>query len=259
MRERSACVAACLVLSLLFVACGGDGDNGGTAGQPAKGADVCDALNKTERFRYTLNYVLDSPKQESPPADPGPSEPGGEYVLKPSSPALRLESKHEGAFQQPDRADFELSTPNQPEQKAVRMIRIGEGQWAYLGDAWQILPNPGAYPWGPPTLCEAFVSPLDLQGVVATVEDVGGTQARHFRLNGAPLSAAAQVFSETSDFGRLLKLYDIDLWVSEKDGRPVKLQAVSRVAYPSGRELSWSLSLELGSYNDDKIDIKQPI
>jgi hypothetical protein len=255
MRERSACVAACLVLSLLFVACSG----GGPSGPPAKGADVCDALNKTQRFRYTLTYVLDSPRQENPPADPNVGEPGGEYVLKPSSPGFRLESKHDGTFQQPDRADFQLSTPDQPEQKAVRMIRIGQGQWAYLGDSWQILSNPPAYPWGPPTLCDAFVSPLDLQGVTGALEDVGGTQARHFHLSGAPLSAAGQLLGESSDFGRLLKPFDIDLWVSEKDGRPVKLQAVSRVTYPSGRELSMTLSLDLGSYNDDSIDIKQPI
>ena len=258
MRLRSACVAACLVLSVLLVACGGGGNNG-SAGQPAKGADVCDNLNKAERFRYSLNYVLDSPQQQNPPADPGPSEPGGEYVLKPSSPSFHIESKQDGAFQQPDRADFQLSTPDQPEQKAVRMIRIGQGQWANLGDAWQILSNPPSFPWGPPTLCDTFVSPLDLEGVPGTVEDLGGTKARHFRVNGAPLSAAAQIFSQSSDFGRLLKQYDIDLWVDEKEGRPAKLQAVSRVTYPSGRELSWSLSLDLGSYNDDKIDIKQPI
>jgi len=179
--------------------------------------------------------------------------------LKPSQPSLHQEIKYDGSFQQPDRADFQLSTPDQPSQPAVRMIRIGQGQWAMLGDRWQIIPQPGAFPWGPPTLCDSFISSLDLAGVVGPVEDLSGTKARHYRLNGASLPAAAQIFGQSSDFGKLLTHYDVDLWVGEMDGRPVKLQAVSRVTYPFGRDLSWSLSLDLGSYNDDKIDIKPPV
>ena len=256
MRRRSVCMAFCAVfLSLLLIACSGGNDE--PAVLPAKGAEVCDAVNGTERFRYTLSYVIESQQQENPPADPPPGDPAGGYAVKPSQPGFRFETKHDGAAVRPDRLDFEISTT--PDQPSVRTIRIGESQWYLLGETWQIASQPTAFPLTPQNVCVAVVAPLDLAGKTLDLQSVGDTEARHVRIDGAPLSAASQLFGPGSDMGRLLTSYDIDLWLSKSNNRLVKVEAVSKAVYPYGRELSATIVMEVGSYNDDEIEIQPPL
>ena len=249
MRERMACIAACLTLSLLLVSCGGG--SGGTAGPAQKGADVCNDLKNTERLRYTIKYLLDSPKQESPPDN----STAAEWAAKPSFENFHLETTHVGSFVQPDKLDFQFSVPDQP---AVRSIRIGENQWYQLNDSWVPAQEPAAFPFTPPQVCDAIVSPLDLAGKTGVSEKVGDTDAEHIRIAAAPLSTGA-LLGDQSDNSKLLKSWDVDLWLSNKGSRLVKAEAVAKTTYPYGRELSSTLSLEVGSFNDDNIaDIKPP-
>ena len=128
-----------------------------------------------------------------------------------------------------------------------------------LGDAWQVATDRTAFPFTPPNVCDAIVAPLDLAGKTADLESVGDVKARHVRIDGAPLAAASQLFGPASDMGRLLTSYDVDLWLSEKNDRVVKIEAVSRASYPYGRELSATIVLEIASYNDGDIEIEPPI
>jgi hypothetical protein len=59
--------------------------------------------------------------------------------------------------------------------------------------------------------------------------------------------------------GRLLTPYDVDLWLNNSKDRVVKVEAVSKASYPYGRELSATIVLEIGSYNDGDIEIEPPI
>ncbi len=59
--------------------------------------------------------------------------------------------------------------------------------------------------------------------------------------------------------GRLLKSYDVDLWLGQDDGRLVKVEAASTAAYPSARELTMKITLDVSSYNDDEIVIQPPV
>lgn len=252
MRRGRVCIAVCPVLvCLLLVACsGGDGE---PAVLPAKGAEVCDEVKGTERFRYTLSYVIESTQQENPPED----STAGDYAIKPSQPDFRFEIKHSGAAVRPDRLDFVISTT--PDQPTARTIRIGENQWFLIGDTWQLTSDPTNFPLTPPNVCDALISPLDLEGKVADLENVGDTMTRHVRIDGVSLSAASQLFGSASDMGRLLTSYDVDLWLSRNKDRVVKVEAVSRASYPYGRELSATIVLEIGSYNDGDIEIEPPI
>ena len=253
MRGRLARTAfVCLLLSPLLSACFGDG---GPAALPATGAVVCDKLKESERFRYTQNYILESKQQENPPDDATDSE---GYFLKPSRPDLRLNIKHSGAAQRPDRLDYEISLPDQPDQAPAREIRIGENRFVLVGDAWQAGGGANQEPFNPLNICERIVSPLDLAGKVVNQENLGDTKTRHVRIDGASLTAAAQLFGPASDMGRLLTSFDVDLWLRHKDHRPVKIEAVSKASFPYGRELSIRFVLEIGSYNDDEIDIQPP-
>jgi len=239
-----------MILVSLLTACGGDG---GPAVLPEKGAEVCDQLDATERFRYTFNYVLESPQQESPPDDLA----GADYAVKPSQPDFLFTLTHTGAFLQPDRMDFEISTT--PSEPTVRTIRIGENQYYFLGGNWQAANEPPAFPFTPANVCDAIVSPLDLAGQTGNLESVGDTEARHFRIEAAPLAASSQLLGTASDMGRLLKSYDVDVWLSVKEARLVKVEAVSTAPYPYGRELSVKMVLEISSYNDKDIEIEPPI
>jgi hypothetical protein len=256
MRGRSVCMAfGAVLLCLPLIACSGGDDE--AAGLPATGSEVCDALRGTERFRYTFSYVIDSPQQENPPADPPPGDLAGSYAVKPSAPDFRFETTHSGAAVRPDRLDLEISTT--PDQPSVRTIRIGQSQWYLLGERWQIATEPTAFPFTPPNVCDVLVAPLDLSGKTADLQSVGDTEARHVRIDGAPLSASHQLFGPASDMGRLLTSYDIDLWLSKNNDRLVKVEAVSKAVYPSGRELSARIVMDVGSYNDDEIEIQPPL
>jgi len=256
MTGRTMCVAfGAVFLSLLLVGCSGGNDE--PAAVPTTGVEVCDELDRTERFRYVFDYAIESPQQEPPPTDVAVEGPG--YAISPSAGSFRFAQKFDGAFVQPDRADYEISTPGEPNRPTVRGIRIGPSQYYLLGDRWQVAPEPPAFPFAPPAVCDAIVSPLDLTGKGGGIEDVGGTAARHIRLEGVPLPVMSQLFGPASDMGRLLTNFDVDLWLSEKDASLVKVEATSKANYPFGRELSAHLVLEVSSHNDDDIEIQPPV
>jgi hypothetical protein len=253
MTRQSVCVAfGALLISLLLIACGGEG-NGEPRALPANGSAVCEALKGAERFRYTLNYVLDSPQQASPPADPQARD----YAIPPSQPDFQFETTHTGSAVRPDRLDFVISTTE--DQPSARTIRIGENQWFLLGGSWQVASEPGSFPFTPPNVCDVLVAPLDLAGKTADPQTVGDTEARHVRVDAATLTAASQLFGPASDMGRLLTSYDVDLWLNKKNDRLLKVEAVSKATYPFGRELSLKIVMDVSSYNDGEIEIQPPL
>jgi hypothetical protein len=252
---RSLCTAlGAVLLSLLIVGCGGGDDE--PAALPTSGAEVCDQLDRAERFRYVFDFAIESPRQENVPADVTPTEPG--YAVSPTAEDFRFAQKYDGAFVQPDRADYVISLPDEPEQSTARGIRIGQNQWFFVGESWQIVPDPPPFVFSPPAVCDALVSQLDLTGKDAGLEKVGDTEARRISFESVPLGATSQLFGPASDMARLLTSYDVDLWISEKESRLVKVEATSNATYPFGRELTGRFALEVGSYNDGDIEIEPP-
>jgi hypothetical protein len=244
-----------LLLSLVMVAC--SGGESGPATLPTTGAAVCEGLKEAERFRYVFSYVIESPKQAEPPDDSAL----GDYALPPSFPDFRFETKHAGAFVNPDRLDIEITSPSAQGQSSLRTVRIGENQWFLVDDNWQVdtNPNPAAFQFSPPVICDAMLSPLDLAGATGVPENVGDTAAMRFSINGATLPVSSQLLGPQSDMGRLLQSYDVNLWLSEDKARLVKAEAVSKATYPFGRELSIRFTLEAASYDEKGIEVEPPI
>jgi hypothetical protein len=228
--RRGCLIGVPLIISLFLIACGG-----GTASIPSTGAGVCDGLKQAERFRYVFSYTIES--------------------VNPTAGDFSLNIKHDGSAVPPDSLDFELSVPGTP---AVRTIRIGEKQWVNLAGSWQEQMNPGPFPFQPTLVCDAVLSTLDVPAATGTPEQVGDSEARHFRFTAVPVDTGSKLFGPQSDMGRLLKSYDVDMWIGEDDGRLVKVEAASTAAYPSGGELTMRITLEAGSYNDDGIVIQPP-
>jgi hypothetical protein len=249
MRGRSVCVASGVALfGLLLAACG----NSGPAELPTKGAEVCERLGKEKKFRYTFSFRIESPKQTEL-IDPTIVS---EYAIGPSSPDFNFEQTYAGAFQGPDRLSYEITAPGQPN---LRAISIGETQWYELAGSWQEQGNQRPSPFNPHNACQAIVAPLDLAGAAGGLETVSETAARHLRFEKAPLEASAHLFGPPSDMARLLKEYDVDLWLSEEDGRLLKVEAQANAVFPFGRAFSARYSLEVGSYNDKGIEIEPPV
>jgi len=256
MKTRLLTIAgACFALSLLLAGCGGGGDN--LSAVPSKGADLCTQLNKTERMRYTVGSIVESPKQDNPPPDSGNTG----WAILPSQTSFRLETNYAGTFVKPDRFDYQLSgAPNDPNTPAIRSIRIGDNQWYLLNNNWVPQSKLSPFVFTPANLCDAIVAPLDLTGKTATPENVDGTDAQHIHVEGAQTAVADKIFGKASDHGKLLTSWDVDLWLRSKDFQLIKAQAVSKAKYPFGRDISSTLSLSASSFNDDSIpDINPPI
>ena len=246
-------VGACFLFSLVLAACGGGGSTPGAL--PATGAGVCTDLKKAERMRYAINYTLESAKQANPPDD----STSGDWVAKPSQAGFSFQANYTGAFVRPDKLDYQLSSS--PDQPSVRGIRIGNAEWFQLNGTWvpSNAPRQG-FVFTPPVFCDTLIAPLDMAGKTASVEKIGDTEARHVRINAAPIPIAAKLFGDRSDNGRLLTSWDIDLWLDKNKDRLVKVEADSKATYPFGREMSSKLVLETSAFNDDGIpDINPPI
>ena len=239
------------MLAAFLVAC--NGGNGGTVVVPTTGAAVCDGLEKAERFRYVFDYRIESPKPEGPVDESAVGEP--KFAVPPTFEDFLFAVKYDGAFVRPDRLDFELSVPDQP---TVRTIRIGDQQWYNLQGAWTEQSDPGQFAFAPPRVCAIILKGLDFSGVTGPAESVGDTEARRFHIEGASLQTAVELFGGGSDMGRLLTSYDIDVWLSEGEGHLVKVESVSNGTYPSGREMTMKLTLEVGPYNEKGIEIEAP-
>ncbi len=251
MRRRMVSIGLSLLLLSLIVACGGDS---APAAIPASGATVCEGLKKAERFRYVFTNSIESPRQ------PNPDESvQSEFVNQPGSPDFKLSLQYKGVFVAPQSLDYETSVLEQAGQSPLHKIRIGENEWVFLSGSWQGVKSPQPFPFAPLNVCDLVVSPLDLSGQAGESDSVGDTSARRIHLSQASLDVSSQLWSPASDMGRLLKSFDVDVWLSEEKARLLKVEAVSKANYPFGRELSMRIVLEIGPYNEKGLEIEPPI
>lgn len=244
-------VGGFLLLAVILAAC--NGGSGSLVANPTTGADICEGLRGAERFSYVFDYAVVSPMPTGPIDESAVGDPP--YALDPTFADFEFAIRHDGSFIRPDSLDIEISTPG---QAAVQMILIGESQWFLLGELWTEEPSPAPFAFAPVRMCDISLSAVDLAGMTGTVETVGDVEARHFRVEGVAMETASDLFGAQSDMGRLLNSYDVDVWVTEK-GRLVKLESVSSALYPSGRELTMTITLEVGPDDEEGIEIEAPI
>lgn len=203
------------------------------------------------------DLLIESPKPTGPIDETASGEPA--FAIPPAFEDFQFTLKHDGAFIAPDKLDFEISIPSQPTQASVRTIRIGDRQWFNFSEAWQEDPNPPRFPFMPNLVCRSLLSNVNLAAATGNPESLGERAARRYRIEGVAGEAASDIFGPESDMGRLLKSYDVDVWLSEPEGQLVKVESVSRASYPSGREMTMRITLEVGPYNEGGISIEPPI
>ncbi|MBI1885701.1 MAG: hypothetical protein HYS09_05240 [Chloroflexi bacterium] len=242
-----------LMVGLLWLACGG-GPQGGPKASPKVLQASCGPVGEFERFRYTYSYLLDSPKPKRPVDDELVGSPP--FAVPPNSEDFRLKQVYDGSFVAPDGYLINVESPSEEKAGSLQLLYLGDQALANYGTGWVTGQVPNAFP--PMHVCESLVGGLDVKGMPYLEEEVNGEKTLHYTIRGAKLQAATRLFGPQSDMGRLLKRYDVETWLAEDGGWPVKTVARSEAAYPSGRKLRMELTLEIKDINSSDIKIELP-
>ena len=153
----------------------------------------------------------------------------------------------------PDKIEIVLKTPEFPYLK----MRFFEGeQWNYIAGRWILADNPAPYNYSPALICHSMMDGLQLTGT-PTPDTVNGVDTTHYEFEDVSLLTGSYLFNSGSDQDRLLRVYSGDVWLTE-DGWPVRLESRSVGTYPSGRELSLEVSLDITDVNSEDVAVEPP-
>ncbi len=256
MRRGSKAGLVALAMLVIGVACAG-GSGGGPVGTPSAGPGgglvACEALDKLQRYRYTYSFQISSPQPETPLDETQVGLPT--FALPPNNPDFEFGQEFEGSVVAPDRIRQLVKNEGLPD---LELVFIGEQAWSYLSGQWIAASGPVPVSFPPGQVCNAVLSAPDFEGVVPATEQLNGAASRHYRFEGVEAETAGLLLGPASDMGRLLKVYDVDVWLSQ-DGLPVRLETSSEGTYPSGRQMFIELALEIKDVNAKDIEVEPPI
>ena len=243
-----------ILLAALVLACNGNGGGEPTVIGALDVSRSCQLLTDADAYRYSFEYLIESPE----PAEPlGPADVGDPaFGLPAGAGDFTFGQQVEGSIVNPDSAEMVITTLNTP--GSLPLVFIAGREWTNLGGDWIESPSRSAVPFPPTGVCDAIVGDLDLSGVVPSQEEINGTEALRFSVEQADINPIGKLFGGQSGQTELLQTHTVQAWIGVKDGRPLRLQAESAGAYPSGRELSLGLVLEIKDFNDNDISIKPP-
>lgn len=250
-------VATALVIMLVVMACtGGDGSEG--RGRLASGSEgglaACQALAEVERYRYTFEYRIFSPQPETPLDETLVGNP--RFALPPNDATFEFTQEYQGSVVSPDRVHLVVKNPGQPD---LEIIYIGEQSWNFLGNQWlQSAGSADFAPFPPELVCDAVMRSPDFGRTAPAEEELDGIATLHYRLDRVDSNTAGVLLGSQSDMGRLLKVYELDVWLTQ-DGLPARLETRSEGNYPSGRKLIIEFSFEVRDANDKDIEVEPPI
>jgi hypothetical protein len=228
-----------LTLALL-AACNGGGSG---AGDPAADvAELCKPLARVKSFTYTFDYRLETTMLEDP-VDPDIDI--GDYALQPDSPDFLIAQTLDGTVHTPDKLDVIVRTEGGDD---THLIFYEDRQWAFLGGRWT--PSSQPVPFPVLEICDAALDEVDLEGVEAEEGSVNGEDTLRYELTGLKLDTVEQIWGATSDMGRILDTFDLEVWLTRKGEVPVRIVSRSEGAYPSGRPFTMDLTLDVRDLND---------
>jgi hypothetical protein len=249
------------LLVALAAACGGGGepqDEGSPTPPPTPGDAAlapCQALQALKTYRYSVDLKLESPEPAEAPAEPRPT------------PTVTLTRQFDGPFSSEYAAETSFVAPDRistivtvDSGTPLAEISIGGQGWVQLAGNWIPAQNPVNTPYEPVVVCEAVLPDLDLSQAEPQEEEVNGVKSLHYTLPQVHSEQAwAKIFGPESDLDILFKTLDVDLWLAEKGGWPVRMEIRSSGFYADGRELRAHLLVDLRDANSDDIQVEPPL
>jgi len=254
-------VAALLVLLFagLLAACGGDGDEKEAAEQQAPAAAEAttgatpeedgatdetaapaEAFADLESYRIEMRFTLEGGS-------------GG------ASEALAMDL--EGAFVAPDRSQATVSARLGELELEEETITIGDQTWVKTGDVW--VEGEAQFDisdLSPASLLEDL-QPDQLRVLKPTKEAVNGVDSLRYSIDRTDiesLGSLSTLFGDGEGLEDLPEDFDIDLWLAEDGGWPVRLTMVAQGVIDGGDEISLDFSLDITDVNDAGIEIEPP-
>ena len=245
-----------ILAAALALACnGGNGDEGPAVIGTPDLSRACQLLIEADAFRYSFEYVIESPKPPEPLETADVGDPA--FGFPPGAEDFTFGQQVEGSIINPDSAELVIKTLGTPGE--LPLVFIAGREWVNLGGDWIESTPPSAVPFPPTDVCDAIVGDLDLSGAVPSQEEISGTEAFRYSVEQADIDPAGRLFGAKTRETGILEAYSVQAWIGVKDGRPLRLEAESVGAYPSGRELRVELVLEIRDVNDKDISIEPPI
>jgi hypothetical protein len=244
-----------LLAAGLFAACGGSGEVqvsfdeqreeamvAATPEEPA--AEVAsapaDALADLESYRLNLRLTLEGIAEE----DVG--------LL-----AVDLEA----AFVAPDRSQTRVSARLDELELEEESISIGDETWVKVGDSW--VAGEAQFELddlSPASLLEEL-SPEQLRLLKPSKETVNGVDSLRYSIGRGDIDALrglGALLGPDEDLENLPEDFDIDLWLAEDGGWPVRITMTARGAIDENEEMNLDFSLDVTDVNDPDIKVEPP-
>jgi len=242
------------LLAASAAACGGGGaEIEESPTPPLTGEDAalapCRALEELETYRFTSRLEVKSEKWPTP-AEGEPTPVGTpaidvfEYVVA------------EASYQAPDRIQAVTGPPG----GELPVINIGDERWYQLGGDWTPDPRLPPVPYQPTTICRAIFPDLDLSQVEPQQDAMDKVKTLHYHFDDVYSEEAIARIPAIGpgQLSEALKRFQVDVWLAEKDGWPVRVDLHSSGQLSDGREVSLELSTELKDINDKSIKVEPP-
>jgi len=266
-RLWAALFALGLVAALAACNGGGDGDNSPTAqptgtGSPgpqpteqAATSPACEALASLDKYRYVTNVTLESPEEIVLEGEGQP--PPVATLTRPFTGRFLFDYNIDASLIPPDRVGAEITAGvGEP----FNIVVIGDRHWITVGGQWQEAGAQYVVPYQPLEVCNALFPQIDLEQAQGEAETVNEVKAQHYTLADIPAgSSMALIFGAESDMALLFQSVDVELWVAEEDGWPVRMDIQTSGLYGDRRELKGHIRFELRDINADDIKVEAPI
>lgn len=247
-----------LLAAGLLAACGGDGDEKEAADRATPAADAtaavtpgeesttgempapAEAFAGLESYRIAMRFTLE-----------GGTGDMGETL------AMDLE----GAFVAPDRSQANVSARLGDLELEEETITVGGQTWVKTGDTWaEGEAQFDISDLSPASLLEDL-KPDQLRLLKPTKETVNGIESLRYSIDRGDIESLGNLsalFGDGEGLENLPEDFNIDLWLAEDGGWPVRLTMAARGAIDGGDEISLDFSLDITDVNDPGIEIEPP-
>jgi len=238
----------------------GTPEGGSPSASPTGGASVrevgCEFPSDIKSFRFEMTMKANLPS--TPEVETPESE---DLFGLGTLSGLMGDMKMEGAVIVPDRSSMEMTIGG---HEFGSFVQIGSQSWrkvAGLTD-WieQSASEESDLLFSPLDFCETAEEDLSsaLSQLEGEKEKVNGIDAVHYHLDKADLTFLQDFLGSTEDLGKLPEEFNMDVWLAEDGGWPVRLSLEASGEDEQGQSLSFEISFEFKDFNDSSIKIQPP-